>query len=100
MEQQIVVSYDPDYAPCAYLVCRVDENGNFNARDEENTLLVESDWDRPSLAANLGFVPCRDCGYTDGTVDCDHFTASEMIERATNFLDEHLDIPFDDPGYF
>jgi hypothetical protein len=41
----------------------------------------------PGLASNFGFVPCE-CGRTDGTVDCPHKRASDMIAAAFDFLAE------------
>ena len=95
----VVVDRDSEYAPCSYLLCRVDADGAWDTRDEENTVLCQSDWDWPGLASNLGWVPCE-CGATDGTIDCLHRKASNMIAEAGDFLDEHLGEPFEDPGYF
>ena len=84
----------PRSAPCGFLI--VAEDG----RD----ILVELDWDQPSIASNLGYVPCKKClddmENHDGTVDCAHKTAGEMISGAYDFLMDHLEEPFDDPGYF
>ena len=85
---KIIAVRDPDHAPCGWLVR---ENG----RDR----LVDSDWDFPGLARNWGFVPCE-CGATDGTVDCPHKKAGEMISAAWDFLEEHGTTPIEDPGYF
>lgn len=93
---RVTIERDPAYAPCAYLI--VQEGAS--TRDESRTVLVQSDWDFPSLAANLGFVPCSECNSTDGTVDCEHRTAGEMIEAAALYLDTHLGELFEDPGYF
>ena len=67
--------------------------------DSEKTILVQSDWEFPSLARSMGWIPCP-CGKTDGTVDCPHRKASEMIEDAQAWIDEHLGDVFPDPGYF
>ena len=56
------------------------------------SLLVQSDYDHPSIASSMGWSPC-DCGETDGTVDCPHRTASEMITEASQYLD-HRDGTF------
>lgn len=104
---QITVDRDPGYAPCSYLICRVHgEPGHYDwsTRDEGNTVLVQTDWDYPGIASNFGFVPC-DCGATDGTVDCEHKTAGEMISAAAEFLDDLCNSAdnsryVDDPGYF
>lgn len=50
---------------------------------------AQSDWDYPALASPFGFVPCE-CGATDGTVDCGHRSAAEMIAAAFDFLVEHV----------
>ena len=43
------------------------------------------DWDFPGLASTFGWTPCP-CGTTDGTIDCEHRTAGEMIAEAHDFL--------------
>jgi hypothetical protein len=102
----ITVDRDPSYAPCGYLICQVKgEPGSYDwdTRDDTTTRLVSVDWDHPGLAQSFGWQPC-DCGCTDGTVDCDHKTASAMIEDAGNFLDSlnHANDSayIEDPGYF
>ena len=62
-------------------------------------ILVQTDWDFPGLASPFGWSPCS-CGATDGTVDCDHKTAGEMIAAARDFLTAHVGDTADDPGYF
>lgn len=96
--RHVVIDEDQDYAPGCYLICRV-RDGTWDTRDEENTVLVQTDWDYPGLASNLGWVPCW-CGFTDGTIDCDHKTASDMIGSAEKFINDHLGEMFEDPGYF
>lgn len=68
--------------------------------DNGRDVLIQTDWDFPSIASNLGFTPCQQCGETDGTIDCRHRTASAMIEAAREFLDDHIGESFEDPGYF
>ena len=63
-------------------------------------ILVQTDWDFPGLASAFGWVPCRKCRFTDGTIDCAHQTAGEIIEEAREFLDEHIGETAEDPGYF
>ena len=67
--------------------------------DDGADLLVQTDWDYPGLASSFGFVPCE-CGETDGTVNCAHKTATEMINDAATFLDDNLGKRVEDPGYF
>jgi hypothetical protein len=62
-------------------------------------ILVQSDFDFPGLASTFGWSSCR-CGATDGTVDCDHRAATEMIAEAHDFLRAHVGDTADDPGYF
>ena len=62
-------------------------------------ILVQTDWDFPGLASTFGWSPCS-CGATDGTIDCDHKTADEMIADARDFLTAHVGDTTDDPGYF
>ena len=64
-----------------------------------DSVLIQSDWDYPCVASNFGWLAC-DCGETDGTVDCPHRTASEMIAGAAKYLDNHIGDTIDDPGYF
>jgi hypothetical protein len=78
----------------------VKERYGFTLRAENGQeVFIQSDWDYPGTASNLGFVPCE-CGETDGTVDCAHHTATEMISAAYDFLCEHDGETFTDPGYF
>ncbi len=50
---------------------------------------VQSDWDYPSTAQRFGWQPCTECRYTDGTIDCEHHTHTEMIQSAQQFLDDN-----------
>jgi hypothetical protein len=50
--------------------------------------LFSVDWDWPFVASYFGYVPCN-CGFTDGTVDCEHKTATQMIGEARQFIQEH-----------
>lgn len=62
-------------------------------------VIVQTDWDYPGTASTFGYVPCE-CGETDGTVDCEHKTATEMITAAADWLDDHDGEDAPDPGYF
>lgn len=88
----ITVDTDPGYAPCAYFICRVTGTPgkyDWDTRDEANTVLVQSDWDFPGVAASFGWRP------RDGATD------SEMIHSAIEYLDTIAGSKFvDDPGYF
>jgi hypothetical protein len=63
------------------------------------TILIQNDYDYPVIASHLGYLPCP-CGETDGTIDCKHKNAVDMIYSAQLFLDDHLEECFADPGYF
>lgn len=94
---RITVDRDPAYAPCSYLICKV--GGDWDTRDDERTVLVQTDWDYPGLASTFGWSPCHD--ETDGTVDCPcGKTAGELIAEASQYLNEHCGEVVDDPGYF
>ncbi len=84
------LAFDRSYAPCGFLIVR----DGCSHRDDANTVLVQSDWDFPGVASSCGFQPCE-CGATDGTVDCEHKTASEMISAAYDWLSEHDGESFD-----
>ena len=74
--------------------------GTFLLRAEDGLdLLVQTDFDFPGVATTFGWSACS-CGATDGTVDCDHRTADEMIVEARDFLRAHAGDAADDPGYF
>ena len=93
----------------SYIVCACSgEPGrmDWDETDPEISILVQSDWDFPGLASAFGWVAC-DCGDTDGTCDCPHRTAGDMISSAAEYLDgvcsfgrEGGAIAVDDPGYF
>jgi len=95
---QIAIERGGAYAPCSYIICKVID-GDWNERDDKNTVLVQTDWEFPGVASAFGFTPC-DCGETDGTVDCPHKTATEMITAAAEYLDDCEGKVVDDPGYF
>jgi hypothetical protein len=103
----ITIDEDQSYAPGCYLICKVHgEPGHYDwdTQNEEETIVIQCDYNIPSIASNFGFQPCI-CGETDGTVDCKHKTAGQMIEEAAEFLDSLILSPEDsrfieDPGYF
>jgi len=66
--------------------------------EDGRDLLIQTDWDFPGIASTFGWRPCR-CGETDGTVDCPHKTAGQMIDEARAYLDDHIGDSVDDPGY-
>lgn len=67
--------------------------------DDGRDILVQTDWDYPGVASTFGWQACS-CGLTDGTVDCAHRKAGEMIQEAAAYLDDHIGDQVDDPGYF
>ena len=83
----VAIERGGSYAPGSFLLCRVNDVGEWDKYNDEETVLFQTDWDFPGLASCFGYVPCEDCaGSTDGTVDCAHKTASEMIVNAYDFL--------------
>lgn len=102
---RITVDRDSSYAPCCYLLCQVDDTGNWDTRDEDTTRLIDTDWDYPGIASVFGWnIADDDCEHegTDGTVDCPSCgkTAGEFISEASDYLDANLGTIVDDPGYF
>ena len=65
-----------------------------------NDKLIQTDWAYPGVAGSFGYIPCTECDETDGTIDCEHHTASEMIQAAQEWLDDNIGEVVDDPGYF
>lgn len=65
-----------------------DKYGNYTLTNENGkNIYYQTDWDFPALAQMFGYVPCNECG-TDGTIDCEHKTATQMIREAQEFLDD------------
>lgn len=77
------VYFDSSYAPCGFLIVKAEGN----PYKESDTVLIQTDWDYPAVASRMGFVVCE-CGATDGTVDCEHKAASDMIGQAYDFIRE------------
>ena len=68
--------------------------GLYAADSGECVVFVQSDWDYAGLASSLGWCACE-CGCTDGTVNCDHRTVSEMLSEAFDYLAERDGQEFD-----
>jgi hypothetical protein len=100
-----------DYAPTGLILARARTDGTFDDRDEANTVLVQIDYDFPSVARNLGWsmdsiqVPGLKpfCHHesTDGTIDCScGVKAIDFINAARQWINENDGAIADDPGYF
>ena len=99
--------------PGGYLICRIDEETGCYLSDEKNSVLVQTDWDYPSLAQTFGwnlkecqwsydaYPQCEHAG-TDGTVKCSDCgqTPTAFISDAREYLDSNLGKIVEDPGYF
>lgn len=85
------VYFNSSYVPCGFLIVR--DGGN--PYEGSDTALVQSDWDFPGIASSMGHAPCEECNETDGTVDCAHHGASDMISQAYDFIREHAGESFD-----
>ena len=57
---------------------------------ERGSFRVTIDYDYPGIAEIFGCHSICGCGDTDGTVDCNHKTASQMIGEAGSFLDDNI----------
>ena len=64
------------------------------------SIYYQTDWDYPRLVSDFGGDVICDCGETDGTVDCPHKTASEMITAADNWLFDNDGLEVDGFGSF
>lgn len=83
--------------------------GNYEVlSDDGQSLLVQLDWDFPSLASTFGWSPanvegetaCSHTG-TDGTVACGcGVSVGTFIASARDYLDAHIGVEVEDPGYF
>ncbi len=83
--------------------CGTYEVTQINPDDSEGKdILIQTDWDYPGIASSFGWEPCCGSGSTDGTVNCPDCgkTASEMIQSAGEYLDNHCGDIVPDPGYF
>jgi len=79
------------------------EQGHFGwdyylTAENGGTILIQTDWDYPAVASYFGWVPCEHCNMTDGTVDCEHKTATQMIQEAQDFLNRSIGEEIEDPG--
>tara|TARA_Y100000589_G_scaffold331494_1_gene385289 strand:- start:1218 stop:1484 length:267 start_codon:yes stop_codon:yes gene_type:complete len=85
---KIIIDTDSTYAPCAYLICAIDDSGDWDTRDESRTVLVQSDWDHPGIASTFGWTGDQD--------------DPESITDAGEYLDSIAGDPayaVEDPGY-
>jgi len=64
--------------------------GQFWLTSKNGTFTAHSDRDIPMLADMLRARIVCHCGTTDGSIDCEHRTVSEMIESAYDFLYERV----------
>lgn len=95
---------DSSFAPSSFLVVKVGDNGELAdyRNDESSSVLVQIDWDFPSLATSFGWTGLYDHPFTDGTFNCPETgkTASEFISEAAEWLHENDGIRCEDVGYF
>ncbi len=77
--------FSSSYAPSGFLIVKDGANPYSDAPGD--TALIQTDWDFPGVASATGFVPCE-CGATDGTVDCQHHKAGDMVGAAYDWLRE------------
>ena len=79
------IYFDSTYAPCAFLIVR--DGGD--PYKEQDTVLIQTDWDYPGVAGRMGFSLCH--SDTDGTVDCPVCgkTAGDMISSAYDHIADH-----------
>jgi len=83
------IHFDRSYAPCGFLIVRTGGDP-YKAADAR---LIQTDWDFPGVASRMGLEPCI-CGATDGTIDCAHKKAHDMISDAYDFISEREGVEF------
>jgi hypothetical protein len=97
---------DSDTSDCPGAVCKI-----LNADNENHNILVQTDWDAPSVASSFGWnmreVQVQNAGscnhsHTDGTVDCPDcgIKATTFINAAIEWINDNDGVDADDPGYF
>ena len=69
-------------------------------KDDNQSVLIQTDWDYPSVAQSFGWSGLCRCGFSDGTIDCVDATASQHIAAARAWLDANIGATAEDPGYF
>jgi hypothetical protein len=77
--------FDSKYAPCGFLI--VQDGADSYSDNPADTVLIQTDWDFPGVASRTGFVACEH-GDTDGTIDCPHHKAGDMISAAYGWLSD------------
>lgn len=68
--------------------------------DTGKSIYYQTDWDYPRLASDFGGDVICDCGATDGTIDCAHKTARDMITAADDWLFANDGLEVDGRGTF
>ena len=55
------IHFDSNYAPCGFLIVKTDGN----PYNDADTVLIQTDWDYPSVASRMGFdgdlIDCETC---------------------------------------
>ena len=75
--------------------------GAYIARTADGrSLLFQTDVSLASLASSLGWIPCNQCNFTDGTISCQHKQVIQMLEEARKWIEENTGKELSDPGYF
>jgi hypothetical protein len=93
-----------------FLLIKENSIGVFDPDNEDNTILIQVDWDYPGIAQSFGWSltavqkdgeQCDHSG-TDGTITCPEcgLTPTDFISAASEWLYENEGIIADDPGYF
>lgn len=96
------VYFDRGQVPCGFMILPDEDHYG----SDYHTVLIQTDWDFPGVAAAMGWRACK-CGGTDGAVDCQRCgrTVGEMIGEALEWIEVHegeefegLDDYFDNEG--
>ena len=104
MNRQVVLDSDDKYAPSSYILCLVNEHGNWDMYDDDITKLFQTDWSFPGLAREFGFTPCHDDAEPFMDIPCPECdrSADQLVEDVWDYLDKMVgeQVKIEDPGYF
>ena len=78
------VHFDSSYAPCGFLISRSDDPTADLPNDPTDTILIQTDWECPSVAGAMGWNPEPD----EIGVPCNR-RASMRISEAYDYIREH-----------
>jgi len=97
---KITIDTNQRFAPGCFLLCQVDEKGEWNIYDEATTKLIQGDWDLPRLAVEFGIG--KKHPDMEESVDFLHDTACGTVIEDPGYFSDHKREPDNGPpqGHF